>query len=137
MYLPLEKTGRPESMSERILIIEDEPMLADALKEFLSGRGYDVHCAAEREQAEALLGHYVYALVITDLALSPVGLSGVDVLDYIADRATRPKVIVYSGHVDEEVTIQLEPRRVDVFLQKPQPLEEIARVAASLLGHPA
>jgi DNA-binding response OmpR family regulator len=124
-------------MSERILIIEDEPMLADALSEFLSGQGYEVHCAAEREQAEALLGHYVYALVITDLALSPLGLSGVDVLDCIADRATRPKVIVYSGHVDPELTLRLEPHGVDVFLQKPQPLEEVARVAACLLGRPA
>jgi len=124
-------------MRERVLIIEDEPMLADALSEFLSGKGYDVHCAREREEAEALLAHHAYALVITDLALSPLGLSGVDVLDSIADRATRPKVIVYSGHVDPELTSRLEPHGVDVFLQKPQPLEEVARVAAFLLGHPA
>jgi DNA-binding response OmpR family regulator len=128
---------RPENMLERVLIIEDEPMLADALSEFLSSQGYEVHCAAEREEAEALLAHHVYALVITDLALSPLGLAGVDVLDCIADRATRPKVIVYSGHVDPELTLRLEPHGVDVFLQKPQPLEEVARVAAFLLGHPA
>jgi two-component system OmpR family response regulator len=124
-------------MSERILIIEDESMLADALREFLTNEGYEVHCAAEREEAEALLAHYAYALVITDLALSPLGLTGVDVLDCIADRATRPKVIVYSGHVDAELTSRLEPHGVDVFLQKPQPLGEVARVAASLLGHRA
>jgi two-component system, OmpR family, response regulator TctD len=124
-------------MRERVLIIEDEPMLADALSEFLSSQGYEVHCAGEREEAETLLAHYVYALVITDLALSRLGLSGVDVLDCIADRATRPKVIVYSGHVDPELTSQLEPHCVDVFLQKPQPLQEVARVAACLLGHPA
>jgi CheY-like chemotaxis protein len=120
-------------MSERILIIEYEPLLADALSVFLSGQGYEVHCAAEREQAEALLGHHVYALVITDLALSSLGLSGVEVLDTISDRATRPKVIVYSGHVDPELESQLGPH-VDVFLQKPQPLEELARVVARLLG---
>src|SRR5208337_1787801 len=125
------------NMRERVLIIEDEPMLADALSEFLSSQGYDVHCAAEREQAEALLAHHVYALVITDLALSPLGLSGVDVLDCIADRATRPKVIVYSGHVVPELTSRLEPHCVYVFLQMPQPLKELARVAAFLLGHPA
>jgi DNA-binding response OmpR family regulator len=124
-------------MSERILIIEDESMLADALREFLTNEGYEVHCAAEREEAEALLAHYAYALVITDLALSPLGLTGVDVLDCIADRATRPKVIVYSGHVDAELTSRLEPHGVDVFLQKPQPLGEVARVAACLLGHRA
>jgi two-component system, OmpR family, response regulator TctD len=124
-------------MSERILIIEDEPMLADALSEFLSAQGYEVHCAAEREQAEALLAHHAYALVITDLALSPLGLSGVDVLDCIADQVSRPKVIVYSGHVDPELTMRLEPHGVDAFLQKPQPLGEVARVAAFLLGHPA
>ncbi len=123
-------------MSERILIIEDEPMLADALTQYLSARGYEVHCATEREQAEALLAHYAYALVITDLALSPLGLAGVDVLDCIADRATRPRVIVYSGYVDAELTSRLEPHGVDAFLQKPQPWGEVARVAAHLLEYP-
>jgi len=112
-------------------------MLAEALSEFLSCQGYEVHWAAEREEAEALLAHHAYSLVITDLALSRLGLAGVDVLDCIADRATRPKVIVYSGHVDPELTSQLEPHGVDVFLQKPQPLVEVARVAACLLGHPS
>jgi DNA-binding response OmpR family regulator len=124
-------------MSERILIIEDEPMLAEALSEFLSSQGYEVHCAGEREEAETLLAHHAYALVITDLALSPLGLSGVDVLDCIADRVTRPKVIVYSGHVGPELTSHLEPRGVDAILRKPQPLGELARVAACLLGRPA
>jgi DNA-binding NtrC family response regulator len=122
-------------MSERILIIDDDAMLAEALREFLSGQGYEIHCAGEREEAETLLAHHSYALVITDLALSPLGLSGIDVLDSIADRATRPKVIVYSGHVDPDLTSRLQPHGVDAFLQKPQPLVEVARVAACLLGH--
>jgi len=122
-------------MSERILIVDDDAMLAEALAEFLSGQGYEIHCATEREEAEALLAHHSYALVITDLALSPLGLSGIDVLDCIADRATRPKVIVYSGHVDPELTSRLEHHGVDAFLQKPQPLLEVAKVAACLLGH--
>ncbi|MGO8796538.1 MAG: response regulator [Candidatus Sulfotelmatobacter sp.] len=124
-------------MCERILIVEDELMLAEALNEFLSLEGYEVHCASEREEAETLLSHHAYSLVITDLALSPLGLAGVDVLDCIADRSIRPKVIVYSGHVDPELTAQLEPHGVDVILQKPQPFVEVARVAACLLGHPA
>jgi len=120
-------------MAHRILVIEDEQLLAEAMKEFLSGVGYDVDCAGEREEAEALLAHYPYSLVITDLALSPLGLTGVDILDSLADQAKRPKVIVYSGHAGPTVVSLLGSQRVDVFLQKPQPLREVARVAACLL----
>jgi len=120
-------------MSHRILIIEDEPALASLMKGLLASQGYRVDCASEREEAEALLGHYPYALVITDLALSPLGLSGVDILDSLADQAQRPKVIVYSGHAGPELASHLGSHLVDVFLRKPQPLKEIARIAACLL----
>jgi len=120
-------------MSHRILIIEDECALAAAMKEFLLCIGYDVDCAVEREEAEALLNHYSYSLVITDLALSPLGLTGVDILDSLADQQRKPKVIVYSGHADPTLESHLGSRGVDVFLQKPQSLRTLADAAGSLL----
>ena len=120
-------------MTHRLLVIEDEQSLAEAMREFLQSAGYQVDCASEREEAETLLAHYPYSLVITDLALSPLGLTGVDILDSIADQAKRPKVIVYSGHSGPDLASRLGSHRVDVFLQKPQPLTELAKVAANLL----
>lgn len=120
-------------MSHRILIIEDEQLLADAMQEFLSAAGYEVDCASEPEEAEALLGHYSYSLVITDLALSALGLSGVAILDNLIDQAQRPKIIVYSGHADPNLESHLASHGADAFLQKPQPLGELAKVAAQLL----
>lgn len=121
-------------MKHRILIVEDEQVLADAMREFLLCEGYDVDCAAEREEAEALLAHYNYSLVITDLALSPLGLSGVNILDILADQAKRPKVIVYSGQPVPDLESLLGSGRADVFLQKPQSLEKVARIARDLIG---
>jgi len=120
-------------VSHRILIIEDEQALAEAMKEFMASIGYEVDCASEREEAEALLAHYSYSLVITDLALSPLGLAGVDILDNLADHAKRPRVIVYSGHADPELGSHLGSHGVDAFLQKPQPLGEVAKLATRLL----
>lgn len=120
-------------MNHRILIIEDEQALAEAMKEFMVSAGYEVDCAAEREEAETLLAHYPYSLVITDLALSPLGLAGVDILDSLADQAKRPRVIVYSGHASPELGSRLGSHGVDAFLQKPQPLREIEKLAARLL----
>ena len=121
-------------MSHRILIIEDEQLLAEAMHEFLMGAGYEVDCASEREEAEALIAHYSYSLVITDLALTDLGLTGVDILDSLVDQAMRPKIIVYSGHCDPELESRLEAHGVDAFLQKPRPLSELTNVAAQLLG---
>lgn len=121
-------------MTHRILVIEDEQLLAEAMKEYLSSAGYQVDCASEREEAETLLAHYPYALVITDLALTALGLSGVEIVDSLVDQAKRPKIIVYSGHPDPELESHLERHGVDIFLQKPQPFGELVKAMAQLLG---
>jgi CheY-like chemotaxis protein len=42
----------------RLLVIDDDADLRMAVTEYLMSLGYEVHEAAEREEAEALLEHY-------------------------------------------------------------------------------
>ena len=58
----------------RLLVIDDDVDLRMAVSEYLTSLGYEVHEAAEREEAEALLEHYAYSLVITDLSLTTLGV---------------------------------------------------------------
>jgi DNA-binding response OmpR family regulator len=120
-------------MKCRILIVEDEPSLLSAIAEYMEKHGYQVHCASEREEAEALLANHNYALVITDLALTKVGYDGFDVVAHAWDRPARPKIIVLSGMTLPEFEEEAALRGADVFLRKPQSLQEIAETAARLL----
>ena len=70
----------------RLILVDDEPSLADLLKRYLERSGYQVSVCTHPEAALTLLesdpGHY--ALLITDLTLP--GMDG----DELVRRSRRP-----------------------------------------------
>ena len=56
----------------RLLVIDDEDSIRFAMKEYFEVHGYRVDCAREAEEAEALLAHLRYDVVIADLQLSGI-----------------------------------------------------------------
>ena len=67
-------------MKRRLLLVEDDPLLVEPMVEFLSARGFEVHAAGEREEAEALLNNFEYQVVVTDLSLKGVSFDGLDIV---------------------------------------------------------
>jgi len=53
----------------RILLVEDEPLISDLLAHNLIDEGYSVDVAVSAAEAEAFLTRTAYALVITDWRL--------------------------------------------------------------------
>lgn len=118
---------------KRILIIDDNEQLLNVVTEFLGIHGYEVHTATEREEAEALLSHMEYDLVITDLALTRCGFGGLDILERLSHSSVRPKVIVLTGHGTPDLQMEARSRGVDAFVKKPAPLVELVRLVGSMV----
>ena len=72
-------------MADRILIIDDDDQLVDAYRDYLSESGYEVDCAQELEEAQTLLAHFSYSVVITDLRLSKLAFGGLDVIKHVRE----------------------------------------------------
>src|SRR5262249_410714 len=53
----------------RLLVVDDEPPILFAMGEYLTGLGYKVDLASEREEAEALICNRPYSAVVADLRL--------------------------------------------------------------------
>jgi DNA-binding NtrC family response regulator len=83
--------------SQRLLLVDDDPLLLETLKELLDGEGFLVTCAGSGEAAEALLAAAVppFPLVLTDLVMP--GRSGMDVLRTALERNPSCTVLVLSG----------------------------------------
>jgi CheY-like chemotaxis protein len=99
--------------SPRLLLVEDEPALADLLKRYLERLGYQVDACAHPDAALALLDAHPedYALLITDLSLPD--MSGDELMTRSRLRAPHLRAIIASGY-------PYEPRVAGVeFLQKP------------------
>ncbi len=123
------RAGQP-----RILIVDDEELIVVAMRKYFAGMGYSVDAAHELEEAQALLTHRNYDLVIADLRLT--GIGGVEGLQIVADvhqRCPNTRVILLSAFGTPEIERESYNRGADAFLHKPKAMMEIASVAMNLL----
>jgi DNA-binding response OmpR family regulator len=122
-------------MTPRLLIIEDEVAILDALRHFFAHQGFSVHTAREREEAEGLLADQVYDAVIADLRLSgSFNTDGLEIVRFIREHRPDAKVILLTAYGSPEVEAEAERLGVNAFLHKPMPLAEIANRVKALLN---
>lgn len=120
-------------MSARILVVDDEEPILFAISEYFEPLGYQVDCARELEEAEALLSHVRYALLIADLRLTGIHSNeGLELIRFTRDRSPLTRVIVLTGYGSADMEAEALGRGVDAFLQKPMPLAELAEIVAEL-----
>jgi two-component system OmpR family response regulator len=113
----------------RILIIEDDPALADGLTRSLHQSGYAVDCATNGEQANTMLRDAVYDLAILDLGLPR--LDGTEVLRRLRQRGGRTPVLILTARDAVESRVQGLDLGADDYMTKPFDLIELeARLRA-------
>jgi DNA-binding response OmpR family regulator len=124
-------------MAQRLLIIDDEEPILFALREYFTAYGYEVDCARELEEAEALLANVPYAAVIADLRLTGShGAEGLEIIGYVRERCPWTRIILLTAYGSPEVEAEARRRGVDSFLHKPKPLPEVAQIVFALVGSP-
>ncbi|MER5706484.1 response regulator transcription factor [Streptomyces sp. NPDC042898] len=114
----------------RLLIVEDDPDLALALRVLLTRHGYEVSVAADGREGLRLLFAERPALMVLDLLLPE--LDGWEVLDRTRDMSDLP-VLVLSGLGDVDDRVRGLRSGADDYLVKPfDRTELLARVEALL-----
>jgi two-component system KDP operon response regulator KdpE len=117
-------------MSQRILVVDDEPQILRALGTMLRGAGFDVDTAATAEAALVAAAAHPPAAVILDLVL-PDG-SGTDVCRELRTWTDAP-VIVLSAVGEEREKIAALDAGADDYVTKPFSVDELlARLRAVL-----
>ena len=113
----------------RILIAEDDAVLAEALRFSLSGAGYAVDHASDGARADEALRQDVFSLLILDITLPHV--DGFEVLRRLRRRNATLPVLILSGREAPEEKVQGLDLGADDYLVKPFSLNELqARVRA-------
>lgn len=123
-------------MKEKILIVDDDEQLGSAYLEYLSGQGYAVDYAGEIEEAQTLLAHFQYSVVVTDLRLSRLSFGGLDLVKFVRDAALPTRVVVVTAYGWPELKAEAANQGVDVFHRKPMRLAELAKTIEVLTGGP-
>ncbi len=113
----------------RILIAEDDQVLADGLLRALRNTGYSVDRVANGSEADAALAAHGFDLLILDLGLPK--LHGVEVLRRLRARGNSVPVLILTAADSIEQRVRGLDLGADDYMAKPFSLQELeARVRA-------
>jgi DNA-binding response OmpR family regulator len=104
-------------MTDRILIVDDEPSIRETLAEVLSSQGREILTASSGEEALALLQKETYDLVLLDLVMP--GLSGLQVMEKAQKIAPSTIVIMLTAHGTLSSAIEAMRQGAHDYLLKP------------------
>jgi len=111
----------------KILIVDDDPALADSTSRLLCGRGYDIHTAYRATDALKRLRSEHFHLALLDVMM-PV-MSGFDLMDAIDRETMETLFIVITGDESTDSAVQAIRRNACDYLKKPfEPDELLLRV---------
>lgn len=115
----------------KVLVVDDDPVIAKSFDRVLSGKGYAVITARDGSEALRKLRDEKYDVVFTDIKMP--GMSGIEVAERI--KATQPwlPVVIVTGYGTDQNEARAEAAGVSGFLRKPLSPEMIEGSAAKAL----
>jgi len=112
----------------RILIVEDEPALANVVKDYLNNELFDVEICTEGDKAIEVFNKYRPSLLILDLMLP--GMNGYEICKNVRMTSVIP-ILILSAKTDEFDKVMGLNLGADDYMTKPfRPKELVARVNA-------
>jgi DNA-binding response OmpR family regulator len=122
---------RPPAPSQRVLVVDDEPLICRLNVEVLKEAGYDVHVAADGAAAWDALQQHDYDLVVTDNQMPKV--SGMELVKKIREAKMELPVIMATGSLPDEAFTKHHWLPPFALLLKPYSLPELLELVKSVL----
>src|SRR5512136_1277809 len=112
-----------DKISAHLLVVDDDPVTLNLLKEVLTKEGYRVTTALSGEEAVRLGTDTLFDLVITDVRMGE--MDGMDVLRSFKKISPETTVIVITGFGSIETAIEAIREGAYDYISKPFKLDEI------------
>ncbi len=115
--------NKVENKEVRILVVDDEPTMADSLRQNFVEEGYSVDTAATGAAAIELFDQGGHHLAICDLQLPD--MDGLEVLRHMKDARPTTEVIVVTGYGSVQKAVEATKAGAFFFVEKPFDFEEL------------
>jgi two-component system catabolic regulation response regulator CreB len=117
-------------MAKKVLVVEDEPSIADNISYALSTEGYDPLCCGTGKEALERLSEDGIDLVILDIGLPDV--NGFELLKTIRTKYSTPIICVTARSSEVDKVVGLEIGADDYIVKPFSPRELTARIGSVL-----
>ncbi|MGQ9687552.1 MAG: sigma-54-dependent transcriptional regulator [Desulfobaccales bacterium] len=104
-------------MSKDILIVDDEPVVCDSLKEMLALEGYSVDAVMSASEALSKIREDGYHLILSDIQMP--GMNGLDLLKEIKGMNLDAMVVFITGHGHIEGAVEAIKLGAYDYITKP------------------
>jgi two-component system OmpR family response regulator len=128
------KSTRMIDAMHHILVVEDDPHIANGIQFNLEAEGYFVTVVAEGPAAVAFFQEHPQAIDLIILDLMLPGMSGYAVCEQIRQSDADLPILMLSARTLTEDRVRGFNVGADVYLQKPFDLEELLSIVRNLLG---
>jgi len=113
-----------------ILVVDDDPVITDLLRELLRGEGHKISVASTGERAEQIARALATDLIILDIGLP--GINGLEVCRRLRKFSTAPIIFLTAASSDEDQIIGFTAGADDYVTKPFGPNVLLARVRALL-----
>jgi DNA-binding NtrC family response regulator len=107
----------------RIMVIDDEELLGDSLKNLLIKRGYDTESFTNPVAAMNVLQKQAFDIVLTDFKMPNV--DGLEMIDRIRELRPKAKIILMTAFASIPMAVEAMKRGAGEYIAKPFEIEEL------------
>ncbi|GAB4352727.1 MAG: hypothetical protein Kow0099_36910 [Candidatus Abyssubacteria bacterium] len=111
----------------RVLVVDDEEVMRDMMRDILEQSGYIVETASDGDEALAKLGEHLFGLVFTDIRMPR--MDGLELLRQIRCLDPSLDVIMMTGYATVDIAVEAMKLGAADFITKPFNLDHILIVA--------
>jgi len=122
----------PENQAWRILVVDDEPAVCDAIKMMLKFDGHEVQTANGSKEALSLLEKGKFDLITVDYAM--VGMKGDELAAVIKKRLPHQPIIMITAYAEMLQSSGNPLPGVDFIISKPFLLKDLREAIAGVLS---
>jgi CheY-like chemotaxis protein len=105
------------SALRKVLVVDDDPVVAKSFDRVLAGKGYAVITASSGQEALNKLETEDYDVVFTDIKMP--GMSGLEMAEQVKERRPWLPVVIVTGYGSPDNEARAEAAGVSGFLRKP------------------
>ena len=131
--MPTDDGQRAADEKLRVLVIDDEPLHAEAVAESLQRVGYDCAIATSGTAGAKKIDHDEFDVILTDLRMHD--LDGLAILRKARQEQPDAEVLVITGHGDIKTAVQALQQGAAHYLQKPVDMAELRAIVERSAEH--
>jgi DNA-binding NtrC family response regulator len=116
----------------KILIVEDEAVVRESVRDWLVEDGYDVDVAANGEEALKKIEKEEFGVIVLDLKLP--GIDGLRVFEYAKELKPKTKGVIITAYPSKETQEKAKRLGLLDYLAKPFKVEDLEKTIGGALA---